>query len=257
LPTSAQRNQGRLYHKQACAASQSMMCYTLIKDIFRKEDMLYGFSSVACVCGRSVSFMTDRFGIPQVMEYIEQMGIKIARVDNEQEIIEMAFFGDHGQWRMIVGFQQEDEARKMMLLIPHIGTVTADRRIECLEALMAANYRIALGKFGLDLDDGEIRLEEVIPVANGTISFEQFQLAFGSLLQIAIIYQTLLHRIVFGNLAPEEALNRCEQEFLDESARPALTNEESKSAGRTAEKPELNIDDVMAEVTRLLEEHKE
>jgi hypothetical protein len=201
--------------------------------------------------------MTDRFGIPQVMEYIEQMGIKIARVDSEQEIIEMAFFGDHGQWRMIVGFQQEDEARKMMLLIPHVGMVTENRRLECLEALMAANYRIALGKFGLDLDDGEIRLEEVIPVANGMISFEQFQLAFGSLLQIAIIYQTLLHRIVFGNLSPQEALNRCEQEFLEESAGSVSTTDESNTPAEPQEKPELNIDDVMAEVTRLLEERKE
>lgn len=201
--------------------------------------------------------MTDRFGIPQVMEYIEQMGIKIARIDNEQEIIELAFFGDHGQWRMIVGFQQDDEARKMMLLVPHVGMVTEKKRLECLEALMAANYRIALGKFGLDLEDGEIRLEEVIPVANDVISFDQFQLAFGSLLQIAIIYQTLLHRIIFGNLSPQEALSKCEQEFLEESATPASVLDEENTQEKPSERTELNIDDVMEEVTRLLEERQE
>jgi hypothetical protein len=201
--------------------------------------------------------MTDRFGIPQVMEYIEQMGIKIARIDSEQEIIELAFFGDHGQWRMIVGFQQDEEARKMMLLVPHVGMVTEKKRLECLEALMAANYRIALGKFGLDLEDGEIRLEEVIPVANDIISFEQFQLAFGSLLQIAIIYQTLLHRIIFGNLSPQEALSRCEQEFLEESAEQDHMTDEGNTQEEPLERPELNIDDVMEEVTRLLEERKE
>jgi hypothetical protein len=201
--------------------------------------------------------MTDRFGVPQVTEYIEQMGIKIARIDNEQEIIELAFFGDHGQWRMIVGFQQDEEARKMMLLVPHVGMVTEKKRLECLEALMAANYRIALGKFGLDLEDGEIRLEEVIPVANDTISFEQFQLAFGSLLQIAIIYQTLLHRIIFGNLSPQEALSKCEQEFLAESAEQEAIADGTDMREEQLERPELNVDDVMAEVTRLLEGHKE
>jgi hypothetical protein len=201
--------------------------------------------------------MTERFGIPQVLEYIKQMGIKVARVDDEQEIIELAFFGDHGQWRMIVGFQQDEEARKMMLLVPHIGMVTEKKRLECLEALMAANYRIALGKFGLDLEDGEIRLEEVMPVANDMISFEQFQLAFGSLLQIAIIYQTLLHRIVFGNLSPQEALSRCEQEFLEESAEQNHITEEAPPQEEPLERPELNIDEVMEEVTRLLEERKE
>lgn len=35
---------------------------------------------------------------------------------------------------------------------------------------MADNYRIAMGKFGLDLDDGEVRLEESIPLANDVLA---------------------------------------------------------------------------------------
>ncbi len=203
--------------------------------------------------------MTDRFGISQVTEYIEQMGIKIARVDDEQEIIELAFFGEHGQWRMVVGFQQDAEARKMMLLVPHVGMVTEKKRLECLEALMAVNYRIALGKFGIDLEDGEVRLEEVIPVANDVITFEQFQLAFGSLLQVAVIYQSLLHHIVIDNLTPQEALSMCEQEFLEESSEQGVTTtvEQRNQEEHTEAAVDLNVDEVMEEVTRLLEERKE
>ena len=68
--------------------------------------------------------MTDRFGISQVTEYIEQMGIKIARVDDEQEIIELAFFGEHGQWRMVVGFLILGEARNLFLGGPLVGLFT-------------------------------------------------------------------------------------------------------------------------------------
>jgi len=102
--------------------------------------------------------MAESFGIPQVVEFLKQMGLRLANVDEEQEIVEMAFHGNHGQWRMIVGIQQQGEVRKLMLIAPHIGAVTKKRRLACLEALMAVNYRIAMGKFGVDLDDGEVRL---------------------------------------------------------------------------------------------------
>src|SRR5438105_8864877 len=126
--------------------------------------------------------MAESFGIPQIVEYLKQMGLRLVNVDEEQEIIEMAFHGNDGQWRLIVGIQQKGEVRKLMLIAPHIGTVTSKKRLECLEALMAVNYRIAMGKFGLDLDDGEVRLEEAVPLANSTISFEQFQLALGAIM---------------------------------------------------------------------------
>ncbi|HLZ80054.1 MAG TPA: hypothetical protein VKP04_00345, partial [Ktedonobacteraceae bacterium] len=93
--------------------------------------------------------MADNFGIPQIAEYLTRMGLRLANI--EQEIIELAFHGNHGQWRMIVGIQQSGEVRKLMLIAPHIGTVTNKKRLECLEALMVVNYRIAMGKFGLDL----------------------------------------------------------------------------------------------------------
>src|SRR6266704_2756103 len=160
--------------------------------------------------------MAESFGIPQIVEYMKQMGLRLANVDEEQEIIEMAFHGNHGQWRMIVGIQQQGEVRKLMLIAPHIGAVTKKKRLECLEALMAVNYRIAMGKFGLDLDDGEVRLEEAIPLATGTVSFEQFQLALGAMMQTVAMYHSLLPRIVYGNLPVQDALTACEREFLQE-----------------------------------------
>src|SRR5438067_4620930 len=149
--------------------------------------------------------MGDDFGISQLVEYLTGMGLHLANIDHEQEIIELAFHGNHGQWRMIVGIQQSGEVRKLMLIAPHIGAVTNKKRLECLEALMAVNYRIALGKFGLDLEDGEVRLEETIPLASHTITFEQFQLAFSSILQTVSMYHGLIPRIIYGNLSVQDA----------------------------------------------------
>src|SRR5947207_7608645 len=109
--------------------------------------------------------MADSFGIPQLSDYLTHMGLRIANVDQEQEIIELAFHGDNGQWRLIVNIQQSEEIRKLMFIVSHIGTITTKTRLQCLEALLAANYRIAMGKLAIDLPDGEVRLEEAVPLA--------------------------------------------------------------------------------------------
>src|SRR5947209_5392223 len=211
--------------------------------------------------------MAEEFGIPQLVEYLKQMGLRLANVDQEQEIIEMAFHGNHGQWRMIVGIQQSGEVRKLMLIAPHIGAVTKKKRLECLEALMAVNYRIAMGKFGLDLDDGEVRLEEAIPLAHGLVSFEQFQLALGAMMQTVAMYHSLLPRIVYGNLSVLEALSTCELEFLQEiegteqqdsaTADDAESLPEKEQGTEPELAAELDVNDVLAEISRMLEERKE
>lgn len=207
--------------------------------------------------------MTDSFGIPQLIDYLTHMGLRTANVDQEQEIIELAFHGDNGQWRLIVNIQQSEEIRKLMFIVPHIGTITTKKRLQCLEALLAVNYRIAMGKFGIDLEDGEVRLEEAVPLANAGITEEQFQLVFSAMMQTAAMYHSLIPRIIYGNLTTQQALEACEEDFFQEiedmqeitgiageiKVTQALTETDSPS--------ELDVYDVLAEVRRLLDEPKE
>ena len=137
---------------------------------------------------------------------------------------------------------------------------------------MAVNYRIAIGKFGLDLEDGEVRLEETIPLANTSISFDQFRLAFSAIMQTASIYHSLLPRIVYGNCSVEEALQACEQEFFQEATqheetdetgdtshtdRTRYTSEARTGANTVDELPDLDVEEVLEEVVRLLKEARE
>lgn len=215
--------------------------------------------------------MADSFGIPQIVDYLTSMGLQIASLSEEQEIVELAFHGNHGQWRLIISLQQSNQARKLVLVAPHIGTVTRRKRLQCLEALMAVNYRIALGKFGLDLDDGEVRLEESVPLANDGMTFEQFQLAFRALIQTVAMYHSLIPRILYGNVTAQEALQACEEEFfqeegllegdLDEEYEEVEQEEGNGSVEAPTptprRPPELTVQDVMDEVARVLEERKE
>src|SRR6266478_7131573 len=193
--------------------------------------------------------MADTFGILQLEEYLTRMGLRLSNVDRQKEIIELAFHGQHGQWRMVVGIQQSGDVRKLMLIAPHIGTVTKRKRLECLEALMAVNYRIAMGKFGLDLDDGEIRLEEAVPLANGSITQEQFQLVFKAMMQTVAMYHSLIPRIIYGNLTTQQALDACEQDFLQEIEGAQETAEAIKTdaPAEPHSLSELDVHDVLAE----------
>lgn len=202
--------------------------------------------------------MADDFGIPQLTDYLTRMDLKIAHIDQEKELAELAFHSAHGQWRMIVSLQQHGDVRKLMLIVPHFAVLTTKRRLECLEALMAVNYRIAIGKFGLDLDDGEVRLEEAIPLANGFITYEQFNLAFTALMQTVTMYMSLLPRLLYGTATVQEALSACEEEFLQQVEREQGANGYMQSESvETEPRPQLDVDEVLAEVTRLLEEHTE
>jgi hypothetical protein len=146
-----------------------------------------------------------------------------------------------------------------MLIVPHISTVTTKKRLECLEALLAVNYRIAMGKFGVDLDDGEVRLEEAVPLANGSITQEQFQLVFKAMMQTVAMYHSLIPRIIYGNLTPQQALDACEQDFLQEIEGAQETAEATKTdaPAEPHSLSELDVHDVLAEVTRIFEEHNE
>src|SRR5437763_9445688 len=207
--------------------------------------------------------MADSFGILQLVDYLTNMWTTIAHVDQEQEIIELAFRGDNGQWRLIVHIQQSEEIRKLMFIVPHFGMITTKKRLQCLEALLAVNYRIAIGKFGIDLEDGEVRLEEAIPLSNSGIAEGQFQLVFSSMLQIAAMYHSLIPRIVYGNLTTQQALEACEEDFIQEIENMQEidgSNGEIKvtqALSETITPPELNVQDVLAEVKRLLGESGE
>ncbi|HLG76759.1 MAG TPA: YbjN domain-containing protein, partial [Ktedonobacteraceae bacterium] len=194
--------------------------------------------------------MAERFDLSHIQEYLARMNLSIAHIEREQQTLELAFQHRYKQWRMIVSIQQVGNARKLLLLAPHIATVTATRRMECLEALLAINYRIALGKFGLDLEDGEIRLEETIPLADYELSFAQFQLAVGAIIQTVSMYYNLLPRIQHSHISVEEAIQECERDFFQSAPLANVNAEvaEISTEHEHQEEPELDVEDVLAEV---------
>jgi hypothetical protein len=213
--------------------------------------------------------MAENFGILQITRYLQQMGLKISHMDYSRNTIELVFHDKQGQWKMIVGIHQSGETSKLMLIVPHFSSLGETKRLECLEALMSVNYRIAIGKFGVDLSDGEVRLEESIPLANGELTIEQFRLAFSAITQTVSIYHNLLSRIIYGHTSVLDALQACEQEFF-QSPRAELeiatteqqATQDSVPTTVQAEEPqkavaELDVNEILAEAAWLLGIHQD
>lgn len=199
--------------------------------------------------------MSENFGILQIARFLQHLGLKISHMDYPRNNVELAFHDEHGTWKMIVGIHHSGQATKLMMVVPQFGLLTDVRRLECLEALMFVNYRIAIGKFGVDPADGEIRLEESIPLAQDGLTFEQFQLALNALIQTVSIYQTLLTRIINENTSVQDALQACEREFFNAAGTREATEPKAQPLLPPPDdaEAELNVDEVLAEVARLLE----
>lgn len=211
--------------------------------------------------------MADSFSILHVAEYLKRLGLKFPQVKDAQNTIDLTFTSSYGQWRMIVGIHHSGGASKLMLIAPNLGTVTEQKRLACLEALLTVNYRIALGKFGIDPADGEVRLEESIPLAEQSVSFEQFRLAFSALIQTVSIYQDLLPRIIYRDITAQEAIKACEDDFFKNAhheteiqtstAMAHVAERQTTNTVKDEEASELNIDEVLAEVELLFKKRQE
>ena len=89
--------------------------------------------------------------------------------------------------------------------------VPEDRRREFAEAVVRANYTLMLGRFDLDLRDGEMEFHNCMPVAGGEITTEQF----GDLLYSSIVtadrYARAFYRLLYGDdLSPAEVIAEVE-----------------------------------------------
>jgi hypothetical protein len=84
--------------------------------------------------------------------------------------------------------------------------------------------------------------------------------------QTVAMYHSLIPRILYGNISAQAALQACEEEFFQsEGLLEGDIDDEYSEEDEVVEEtivnppppPELTVQDVMAEVTRLLEDRKE
>ena len=97
----------------------------------------------------------------------------------------------------------------VLIYLPMI--VPEARRLEMAEAITRANYDLLNGCFELDFSDGELRYRASMPLADGTVTEEQFRELLFYAIAMADQYARAFNRLLYGDdLSPAEVIAEVE-----------------------------------------------
>lgn len=99
--------------------------------------------------------------VDQMHAYLERGDIKFEH-DSESGMFRLAFEGKHGDIRVLIVAEEN-----LIQVFSHpANKIPSDHRVSIAQAVARANYNLKLGKFELDLDDGEIRFQTALPIGD-------------------------------------------------------------------------------------------
>jgi hypothetical protein len=210
--------------------------------------------------------VSEDFRMTDVVSYLTRLGLRVASVDERQGVAELVFHDELGQWQLLIILQAGPPlGRRLLFIVPHLSILPQRRRRSCLEALMSLNYTLPLGRFGLDLEDGEVRFSASVYLGEERLSLPAFRQHLEGVIQTIVIYHSLLPRIIYGHCTARAALTACEQAFLEsyEGERLFWQERPGSEQGQTQDEtetdaspsaPELDAAEVLAEIRRMLQE---
>ena len=111
----------------------------------------------------------DSKGLRCVIDHLERNDLR-HDVDWETGIVRTGFEMKNAKFNCVIEVNDQDNLVQLLGLIP-IQVPTQKRRDVC-ELLTLINWRPALGKFQMDMDDGELRFQDSAPYAKGTLADE-------------------------------------------------------------------------------------
>ncbi|WP_069803464.1 YbjN domain-containing protein [Thermogemmatispora onikobensis] len=208
--------------------------------------------------------MSEDFRITDVVSYLTRLGLRVASVDERQGVAELVFHDELGQWQLLLILQAGSPlGRRLLFIVPHLSILPQRQRLSCLEALMSLNYTLPLGRFGLDLEDDEVRFCASVYLGQQRLSLPAFRHHLEAVIQTIVIYHSLLPRIIYGHCTARAALTACEQAFLESYEGERLSWQEGPSSRQELAEDEMELDassseldaaEVLAEIRRMLQE---
>lgn len=127
-------------------------------------------------------------------------------IDRKKEIVYFGITGDKAKWRCL-GCADEAGGFVLLSLIPLMAP--EPRRSACAELLVRINWRIGLGHFDMDFNDGELRFMSTVPLG------EDDGLSEEVIGRVICGHQTLvdafipaISAVLFADVAPEKAIEQ-------------------------------------------------
>ena len=112
--------------------------------------------------------------------------------------------------RVIIDVTESEDWKRVLALATYPIFVPEHRRSAVAESLTRINYRTAFGNLEMDLEDGEVRVRTAFEVT-GEFADSMIENALNSSIRTADHYFAPIKAIVFGNVAPDKALEMAEK----------------------------------------------
>ncbi|TWU04598.1 YbjN domain-containing protein [Stieleria varia] len=142
----------------------------------------------------------------QFEAYLMREELKYTR-DDEREAFLLSFGGDHGSYREIIRIDDN-------VLQSFVGMsvkVPEGSRIDIAVAVARANYGMKIGKFELDMNDGELRYHIAVPVDGDLPSDNVLDRLVHIGIAMADRYMPAFLAVIYGNEPAKDAIALVEQ----------------------------------------------
>ncbi len=117
--------------------------------------------------------------------------------------------GRHAVLTALVALQ--DEPMRLGVFVRMPSVVPEHRRLQMAEAIIRANDGLALGGFDMNMSEGTMDCKATMPIADGTVTAEQFDDLLFCALSAADRYYPAFNRLLYGDdLSPAEAIAEVE-----------------------------------------------
>jgi len=126
----------------------------------------------------------------------------------DRDLLAVGYAGQNGSFTCVA--QARDALYQFLFYCLLPTKVPEDKRDDVAKFITLANYGMRIGNFELDYADGEVRYKTSIDVEDDRLSTALLRNAVYTAVLTMDRYQPGIMQVVYGNVEPEEAVDRIE-----------------------------------------------
>lgn len=171
--------------------------------------------------------MNDEISVEDVAAYCTELGL-LNRITPEQASVQVALTLRSGSY--MVWLQPQLGRSILGLFIRNVLVAGAERRAAVAQAICHINYQILMGKFTMDLRDGEVTFELPILYLGGAVTAATIDRCFQLIASSLDAHMPTLQRVCFSEEAVEDVFGLTLPPPPFEQMRAALREEGGEQA---------------------------
>lgn len=177
------------------------------------------------------------FGTPfhTLIEHFESVGVRFSS-DHEEKLIFFAMCGDVAIYNCRFRVTHDDDVLQIDLGIPVLARGPKIRE-QVAEVVTRANRGLPVGRFDIDLSDGQVSFHIGHAIAPSGLDDATVRRLFGTAMATVDRYFPALMRVMYGGHTPEDAVYLSELETHSESAGDAVAPRASSAETKPAPPP--------------------